>query len=51
MANITLGGNPVYTTGELPEINSQAKDFKLVAIDLSTKTMKDFEGHKLLPQA
>ncbi|WP_033960448.1 thiol peroxidase [Psychroserpens jangbogonensis] len=48
MATITLGGNPVYTTGTLPEINSKAIDFKLVATDLSTKTMKDFEGYKLI---
>jgi len=48
MTTITLGGKPVYTTGTLPEINSKAKDFKLVAIDLSTKTMKDFEGYKLI---
>lgn len=48
MATITLGGNPVYTIGTLPEINSKAIDFKLVATDLSTKTMKDFEGYKLI---
>jgi thiol peroxidase len=48
MAAITLGGNPVHTTGELPEVGSQAQDFKLVASDLSTKTMADFAGHNLL---
>lgn len=48
MANITLGGNPVFTSGELPELNTKAKDFQLVATDLSTKTMQDFEGHTLI---
>ena len=48
MATITLGGNTVHTTGTLPEINTKAKDFKLVAIDLTTKTLKDFEGQQLL---
>jgi thiol peroxidase len=48
MANITLGGNPVETIGNLPEIGSQLLDFKLTAIDLSTKTLEDFKGHKLV---
>ncbi|MGA1226014.1 MAG: thiol peroxidase [Tamlana sp.] len=48
MANITLGGNPVQTAGDLPEIGSQITDFQLVAIDLSTKTLKDFKGSKLI---
>ncbi len=48
MADITLGGTPVKTAGELPAIGSQFKDFELVAIDLSTKTLSDFSGQKLL---
>jgi len=49
MAHITLGGNPVETSGKLPEIGETAKDFELVAIDLSTKTMSDFkESHLVL---
>lgn len=48
MANITLGGNPVQTVGNLPEIGSKATDFQLVAVDLSTKTLKDFEGNNLI---
>ena len=48
MANITLGGTPVQTSGELPKIGSQIPDFKLVAIDLSTKTLKDFKGSNLI---
>ena len=48
MATIILGGNPVETSGILPEMKSQAIDFKLVAIDLSTKTLNDFKGNNLI---
>ena len=48
MANITLGGNPVKTSGELPTVGSQILDFELVATDLSTKTLSNFEGSKLI---
>ncbi|MEL0456462.1 thiol peroxidase [Flavobacteriaceae bacterium SZ-1-7] len=48
MANITLGGNPVITIGNLPDIGSYIPDFKLVAIDLSTKTLEDFKGYNLI---
>lgn len=48
MANITLGGNPVITSGVLPKKGTKAPDFKLVAIDLSTKTIRDFEGFNLV---
>jgi thiol peroxidase len=48
MADITLGGNPVKTSGELPAIGSQLSDFQLVATDLSTKTLNDFTGSKLV---
>lgn len=48
MAKITLKGNPINTIGELPKIGSQAKDFTLVANDLSTKTLSDFKGKKLV---
>ncbi len=48
MANITLGGAPVQTLGELPAVGTQLLDFELVAIDLSTKTLADFAGKKLV---
>ncbi len=48
MAKITLKGNPIHTIGELPDIGTQAPDFKLTATDLSTKTLSDFEGSKLV---
>jgi thiol peroxidase len=48
MSKITLGGKPVETSGELPKKGSIAPDFKLVAIDLSTKTLNDFSGSNLV---
>lgn len=48
MAKITLGGNPVETSGNLPVIGSKIPNFKLVAIDLSTKTLDDFKDCNLI---
>ncbi|MFZ4671522.1 MAG: thiol peroxidase [Flavobacterium sp.] len=48
MANITLGGNPINTNGELPKIGSKAPDFSLVKNDLSIATLADFSGSKLV---
>ncbi len=48
MSKITLGGKPVETSGELPKIGTKIPDFKLVSIDLSTKTLNDFIGSKLV---
>lgn len=48
MATVTLKGNEIKTSGNLPKIGSKAPDFKLTGTDLSTKTLKDFEGHQLV---
>jgi thioredoxin-dependent peroxiredoxin len=48
MAQITLKGNLVNTIGNLPEKGEKAKDFTLVAKDLSRKTLSDFKGEKLI---
>jgi len=48
MTKITLKGNTINTSGELPNVGSQAKDFKLIATDLSTKTLNDFKGKNLV---
>lgn len=48
MADITLGGNPVKTSGELPKIGTKAPDFTLVKTDLSTASLADFKGTKLV---
>jgi thioredoxin-dependent peroxiredoxin len=46
MSTITLGGNPVHTSGELPKIGTQLADFKLVKNDLSIATLADFSGKR-----
>jgi len=48
MATITLKGNKIKTSGELPKIGSKAPAFSLIASDLSTKTLKDFLGSKII---
>jgi thioredoxin-dependent peroxiredoxin len=48
MASITLGGNPVKTIGNLPQIGDQAPNFTLSSIDLSTKDLTDFLGSKVI---
>lgn len=48
MATVTLKGNEIHTSGNLPETGSKAKDFSLTADDLSTKTLSDFAGQKLV---
>lgn len=48
MANITLGGNPIHTSGELPTVGSKSPDFTLVKNDLATTTLSDFAGTKLV---
>ena len=48
MAAITLGGNPIHTAGELPKNGVQAPDFSLVKTDLSTASLADFAGNKLV---
>lgn len=48
MATITLKGNPIETSGNLPKVATKAADFKLVTVDLSEKTLADFAGNKLV---
>ena len=48
MATITLGGNAINTTGNLPQVGSRAIDFKLTKADLSVVSLADFAGSKLV---
>ena len=48
MATITLKGNEIHTSGNLPSVGSKVADFSLVAGDLSKKTLADFGGSKLI---
>lgn len=48
MATVTLKGQPLTTSGELPENGTHAPNFKLTATDLSSKSLNDFKGQNLI---
>ena len=48
MASITLGGNPIHTSGELPKVGTKLADFNLIKNDLSVTSFTDFAGSKLV---
>jgi len=48
MANITLGDNPVTTSGELPAVGTQAPNFKVTKTDLTDATLSDFSGKNIV---
>jgi len=48
MATITLKGNEINTSGNLPADVATGKDFQLTGVDLSTKSLSDFAGHNVI---
>lgn len=48
MAEVTLKGNPIHTSGELPAIGSKAPNFELTASNLSDKTLNDYQGSRVI---
>jgi thioredoxin-dependent peroxiredoxin len=46
MAIVTLKGNPIETSGKLPEVGTTAPDFKLVREDLQDATLASFAGKR-----
>lgn len=46
MAKITLKGNPVNTSGDLPKAGAKAPSFKLTNGDLKDVSLADFKGKK-----
>ncbi|HEY1076212.1 MAG TPA: thiol peroxidase [Fontimonas sp.] len=46
MANITLRGNPIQTSGELPKIGGEVPGFRLVGVDLKDVALHDFAGKR-----
>ena len=48
MANLTLKGNPIHTSGELPAVGTTAPDFILVNAALQDVTLAAFAGRKKL---
>jgi thiol peroxidase len=48
MAQITFKGTPVNTFGALPAVGGAAPDFALIGSDLSTITLDNFAGKKVI---
>lgn len=48
MAQVTLKGNPVNTSGNLPSTGSGAPSFTLVKSDLSEASLSEFNGKKVV---
>ena len=48
MASITLKGNAINTSGNLPAKGSKAPDFKVTKMDLSDVGIADFAGKKVV---
>ena len=44
MAEITIKGNPIHTSGELPATGSEPPGFTLVDTELAEKSLADFAG-------
>ncbi|HJW32618.1 MAG TPA: thiol peroxidase [Holophagaceae bacterium] len=48
MAQITLKGNPIHTSGDLPKVGSACPDFTLTKADLSETCLKDYAGKRVV---
>ena len=48
MATVTLRGNPIHTSGELPAVGSDAPDFSVTGSDLGDLTLGTFAGKNLI---
>ena len=48
MAQITLGGAPASTVGELPQVGSEAPAFLLTKTDMGTISLDDLKGKKVV---
>ncbi len=48
MAQVTLKGKPIKTSGNLPSLQMKAPDFRLVDKDLKEHTLQEFQGKRKL---
>lgn len=48
MASFTFKGTPFHTDGELPSVGSTAPEFELTKTDLSTVTLADLKGKRVV---
>ncbi|HET9819002.1 MAG TPA: thiol peroxidase [Rhodanobacteraceae bacterium] len=46
MSSVKFKGNPVHVDGTFPKVGDKAPAFKLIASDLSEKTLADFAGKR-----
>lgn len=46
MATVTVQGNPIHTTGDLPSVGAPAPGFRLINTDLEERTLGDFAGKR-----
>ena len=46
MSGTKFKGNPVHVDGQFPKIGDKAPEFKLIAGDLSEKSLADFAGRR-----
>jgi thiol peroxidase len=48
MAQITLGGNPTNTSGDLPKVGDQVSNFTLTKTDMSDSMLAEYEGKRII---
>jgi len=48
MATITLKGNSIHTSGDLPRVGQSAPDFTLTKTDLNEIRLADFKGKQVI---
>jgi thiol peroxidase len=48
MAEVTLGGNPVHTSGDLPAVGDAAPAFSLIGADLTEYDASEFAGKNVI---
>lgn len=48
MAQINFKGNPVHSEGNLPQVGEIAPDFTLTGSDLSSRSLHEFKGKKVI---
>jgi thiol peroxidase len=48
MAQLTLGGNPFNTNGEIPQKGDSIQDFELVTNSFQRKSLADYSGKRLI---
>ncbi len=46
MATVTLHGDPIHTSGDLPPVGAVAPDFRLIDTGLAEPSLADFRGRR-----